>query len=221
MSLLPATHWAHHILGLGFRVPKDFAWLCLAPRHPVPWDVCGSNHSDRRVRITVLIFIFSHVRQGSKKTGEVFTSSFQARSLSVLSPSTTLLFLGSSWRPSLKPPLVEMRVAPLHPPCRRSRLVLPTVPLLAGFLSFLSFCLTPHETQDGVDVSQRSARDREETKEPTLKTKSPKASFKRTHPHKPSRVDTVHREAVTWERTEKSVTSTPPLDHTHRHRSIR
>ena len=76
-------------MGLGFRVPKALCGCVLIRVNcSVSSDICGSNHTDGNVR--VLILIFANVRQGSKKTGDIVTSSFQ----NSFSLDVSLLFLG-------------------------------------------------------------------------------------------------------------------------------
>ena len=92
----------------------------------VSWPMSSSvssrtsvNHTDKHARINVTIFIFTHLGKGSKKTSNVFTSSCQARSLSLVDLNV----------------FVFATFAPLHPRCRHSLPVVVLVPLLAGTLS--------------------------------------------------------------------------------------
>ena len=118
-SLLCAAHW-HTIPLVGtFACSKlCMAVSCSMSSAACPRDDCGSNQTDGNVRINVLILIYAHVRQGSRKTGDIFTSPSKpvsCRSLTLTFSSslnvTLFFFEGVLALLSLKPPLADVRVA--------------------------------------------------------------------------------------------------------------
>ena len=122
-SLLCAIHW--------HTTPCVWAFAC----SKLGGDVCGSNHTDGNVRIDLLGPRFV---KSPRRLGDNFTSSFQAYFLSVLDFGILILAECDAPLPLVpgasvsKPPLVEMWVASLYPPSRRSLPVVVPVPLLAG-----------------------------------------------------------------------------------------